>query len=58
MVPEPEFGFTLPSSLTGLSGQADLERDRTAANRKYDRAGLVEVDRLFSFTLRGAAPER
>ena len=28
----------------------DSERDRTAANRMYDRAGLREVDRLFSFT--------
>ncbi|MEU6230808.1 GNAT family N-acetyltransferase [Streptomyces sp. NPDC047042] len=30
----------------------DSERDRTAANRMYDRAGLREVDRLFSFTRR------
>ncbi|MFE4828887.1 GNAT family N-acetyltransferase [Streptomyces sp. NPDC056672] len=28
------------------------ERSRAAANRMYDRAGLVEVDRLFSFTHR------
>lgn len=28
----------------------DPERDRSAANRMYDRAGLLEVDRLFSFT--------
>jgi GNAT superfamily N-acetyltransferase len=28
------------------------ERDRTAANRMYDRAGLKQVDRLFSFTRR------
>lgn len=30
----------------------DAERDRTAANRMYDRAGFAEVDRLFSFTRR------
>lgn len=28
----------------------DPARDRTAANRLYERAGFVEVDRLFSFT--------
>jgi ribosomal protein S18 acetylase RimI-like enzyme len=28
----------------------DPERDRSAANRMYDRAGLHEVDRLRSFT--------
>ncbi|WP_328990142.1 GNAT family N-acetyltransferase [Kribbella sp. NBC_01245] len=28
----------------------DSERDRTAANRMYDRAGFEEVDRLLSFT--------
>lgn len=28
------------------------DRDRSAANRLYNRAGLVEVDRLFSFILR------
>ena len=28
----------------------DAERDRTAANRMYGRAGLTEIDRLFSFT--------
>ncbi|MFD8965288.1 GNAT family N-acetyltransferase [Streptomyces sp. NPDC059568] len=28
------------------------ERSRAAANRMYDRAGLVEIDRLFSFTRR------
>jgi ribosomal protein S18 acetylase RimI-like enzyme len=28
------------------------ERDRTAANRMYERAGLMQVDRLFSFTRR------
>ncbi|MDF3290122.1 GNAT family N-acetyltransferase [Streptomyces silvisoli] len=27
----------------------DPERSRAAANRMYDRAGLVEIDRLFSF---------
>ncbi|MFI5617601.1 GNAT family N-acetyltransferase [Streptomyces sp. NPDC051567] len=27
----------------------DPERSRSAANRMYDRAGLVEIDRLFSF---------
>lgn len=27
----------------------DLERDRTAANRMYDHAGLQEIDRLFSY---------
>jgi ribosomal protein S18 acetylase RimI-like enzyme len=30
----------------------DAERDRTAANRMYDRAGLKEIDRLHSFTRR------
>lgn len=30
----------------------DTERDRTSANRLYDQAGFVEVDRLHSF-LRG-----
>ena len=30
----------------------DPERSRAAANRMYDRAGLVEVDRLLSFTRR------
>ncbi|MER5974527.1 GNAT family N-acetyltransferase [Streptomyces sp. NPDC002055] len=30
----------------------DAERDRTAANRLYDRAGFTEVDRLHSFTRR------
>ncbi|TVL87437.1 GNAT family N-acetyltransferase [Streptomyces sp. SAJ15] len=30
----------------------DTERDRTAANRLYDRAGFTEVDRLHSFTRR------
>jgi ribosomal protein S18 acetylase RimI-like enzyme len=28
----------------------DPERDRSAANRMYDRAGMTEVDRLYSFT--------
>lgn len=28
----------------------DPERDRTAANRMYDRAGFTEIDRLHSFT--------
>lgn len=30
----------------------EAERNRTAANRLYDRAGFPEVDRLFSFTRR------
>lgn len=30
--------------------RGDPERDRTAANRMYDRAGLTEIDRLYSFT--------
>ncbi|MGW0708970.1 GNAT family N-acetyltransferase [Streptomyces sp. NPDC002643] len=30
----------------------NLERDRTAANGMYDRAGFTEVDRLHSFTRR------
>jgi GNAT superfamily N-acetyltransferase len=30
----------------------DNERDRTAANHLYDRAGFTEVDRLHSFTRR------
>ncbi|MEV7427730.1 GNAT family N-acetyltransferase [Streptomyces sp. NPDC091212] len=30
----------------------DPERSRAAANRMYDRAGLTEVDRLFSFSRR------
>lgn len=30
----------------------DPERDRTAANGMYDRAGFTEVDRLHSFTRR------
>ncbi|MEW1721199.1 GNAT family N-acetyltransferase [Streptomyces sp. NPDC093109] len=30
----------------------DPERSRAAANRMYDRAGLAEVDRLFSFSRR------
>jgi ribosomal protein S18 acetylase RimI-like enzyme len=30
----------------------DVERDRTAANGLYDRAGFTEVDRLHSFTRR------
>ncbi|MGH3831050.1 MAG: GNAT family N-acetyltransferase [Pseudonocardiaceae bacterium] len=31
---------------------SDTERDRTAANRLYDQAGFVEVDRLHSFVRR------
>ncbi|MFJ9420371.1 hypothetical protein ACIRPT_40415 [Streptomyces sp. NPDC101227] len=34
----------------------DPERDRTAANGMYDRAGITEVDRLHSFTRRPTAP--
>ncbi|WP_340555934.1 GNAT family N-acetyltransferase [Streptomyces sp. GSL17-111] len=34
----------------------DPERDRTAANALYDRAGFREVDRLFSFTRQPCPP--
>ncbi|OEJ56356.1 hypothetical protein BGM19_37185 [Streptomyces agglomeratus] len=48
-------------ALTGLGAEAILyvdddappghERDRSAANRLYERAGFTEIDRLYSYTV-------